>query len=151
MSEAECMAVLWAFIASLGFAIFLKIKGRQIFFAGIGGALCWLVYLLAYDALESYFTANFMAAVLVAIYAEIMARVNRAPTTIFLTAAGVPLVPGRNLYYMMYGIVSEDYEKAAENGVTLCAITLAIALGFVAVTIVLKLAFDAMKLGEKNV
>ena len=78
-----------AFIGSLGFAIILKIKGKQIVYAGIGGVLSWGVYLWAYAQLEGYFAANFIAALFVAVYAEIMARVNKAPATIFLTAAAI--------------------------------------------------------------
>ena len=34
-----------AFLGSIGFAIFFKMKGRQIVLAGIGGAVTWVVYL----------------------------------------------------------------------------------------------------------
>jgi uncharacterized membrane protein YjjB (DUF3815 family) len=127
-----------AFIGSLGFAIILKIKGKQIVYAGIGGVLSWGVYLWAYAQLEGYFAANFTAALFAAVYAEIMARVNRAPATIFLTAAAIPLIPGRNLYNTMYGIVSEDSAFAWENATTAIVISLAISFGFVFVAVVNK-------------
>ena len=72
-----------AFFGSIGFAIFLKIKGVQIFYAGLGGMLTWGIYLLAYEFIQSYFFGNLIAAIFVAAYAEIMARVNKAPSTIF--------------------------------------------------------------------
>lgn len=127
-----------AFVGSLGFAIILKIKGRQIVYAGIGGLVTWGIYLLAYEELASYFLANLIAAVFVAVYAEIMARVNKAPATIFLTAAAVPLIPGGRLYYTMYGLVSEDNTMFAENGTTAIVVALAISLGFVFVAVVNK-------------
>ena len=104
-----------AFIGSLGFAIILKIKGKQIVYAGIGGVLSWGVYLWAYAQLEGYFAANFTAALFVAVYAEIMARVNT-----------------------MYGIVSEDSAFAWENATTAIVISLAISFGFVFVAVVNK-------------
>lgn len=125
-----------AFAGSIGFAMILNIKHKQVFFAGLGGILSWGVYLVVYHFVGSYFIANFLAAVFVAVYAEIMARVNRAPTTIFLTAAAVPLIPGRNLYETMYGIVTENYASARINGVTTLVIALAIGLGFVFVTVI---------------
>lgn len=42
-----------------------------------------------------------IVAVFVAGYSQIMARVNKAPATIFLTTSVFPLVPGPNLYYMI--------------------------------------------------
>lgn len=127
-----------AFIGSLGFALFFKMKGRQVFLAAVGGAVTWGVYLLAYNYLESYFVSNLIAAVFVAIFAEIMARVNKAPTTIFLTAAAVPLIPGGSLYYTMFGLVSEDQELFVQSGTTAIVIALAIAFGFVIVAVLNK-------------
>ena len=127
-----------AFLGSIGFAIILKIKGKQIVYAGIGGLVTWLIYLLTFEELHSDFTCNLIAAVFVAVYAEVMARINKAPATIFLTAAAVPLIPGGKLYYTMYGIVSENRQMFEENGTTAITIALAISLGFVAVAVVNK-------------
>lgn len=124
-----------AFVGSLGFAMFLRIRGKQVIYAGIGGFLTWLVYCIVYYYMPSYFMANFLASVFVAVFAEVMARVNRAPATIFLTAAAVPLIPGANLYRMMYGIVEQNGVYAAENGTTALVIALAISLGFILVTV----------------
>lgn len=127
-----------AFLGSIGFAIILKIKGKQIVYAGIGGLVTWLIYLLTFEELHSDFTCNLIAAVFVAVYAEVMARINKAPATIFLTAAAVPLIPGGKLYYTMYGIVSENRQMFEENGTSAITIALAISLGFVAVAVVNK-------------
>lgn len=127
-----------AFIGSLGFAIFFKMKGKQVYQAALGGMLTWLVYLLAYDFHVNYFTANLIAAIFVAFFSEIMARVNKAPTTIFLTAAAVPLIPGGALYYTMYGLVSQDENLFIESGSKAIVISLAIAFGFVTVAVLNK-------------
>ena len=127
-----------AFLGSLGFALILKIKGRQILYAGIGGLVTWFIYLMVFAELQSDFIANLIAAVYVAIYAELMARVNKAPATIFLTAAAVPLIPGGRLYYTMFGLVSEDDAMFVENGTAAIIIALAISLGFVFVAVVNK-------------
>jgi len=72
------------------------------------------------------------------VYAEIMARMNRAPATIFLTAAAVPLIPGGSLYYTMAGLVNGDQALFAESGASAVTIALAISLGFVVVAIITK-------------
>lgn len=124
-----------AFLGSIGFAIFLKMKGKQIFYAGLGGLVTWFIYLMVFDFCQSDFISNLVAAVFVGIFAEIMARVNRAPATIFLTAAAIPLIPGGKLYYTMYGLVSEEHALFIESGTSAVVIALAISLGFVVVAV----------------
>ena len=124
-----------AFLGSIGFAVFLKMKGKQIVLAGIGGGVTWLVYLLMQNYIDGYFVPYLIASIFVGIYAEIMARVNKAPATIFLTAAAVPLIPGGSLYYTMLGIVEKDSAAFRENGIAALTIALAISLGFVIVAL----------------
>ena len=124
-----------AFLGSIGFAVFLKMKGKQIVLAGIGGGVTWLVCLLMQNYIDGYFVPYLIASIFVGIYAEIMARVNKAPATIFLTAAAVPLIPGGSLYYTMLGIVEKDSAAFSENGIAALTIALAISLGFVIVAL----------------
>ena len=124
-----------AFLGSIGVAVFLKMKGKQIVLAGIGGGVTWLVYLLMQNYIDGYFVPYLIASIFVGIYAEIMARVNKAPATIFLTAAAVPLIPGGSLYYTMLGIVEKDSAAFSENGIAALTIALAISLGFVIVAL----------------
>ena len=124
-----------AFIGSLGFAVFLKMKGKQDLMSGVGGGLTWALFLALQNYMGGLFLPNLLASVFVGIYAEIMARVNRAPATIFLTTGAVPLIPGGSLYYTMLGLVSNDELMFAENGSKAAIIALAIALGFVIVAI----------------
>lgn len=124
-----------AFLGSIGFAIFFKMKGKQIVSAGIGGAVTWVVYILVQHFIEGYFVPYLVASIFVGIYAEIMARVNKAPATIFLTAAAVPLIPGGSLYYTMLGLVEQNEELFATSGIAALTIALAISLGFVVVAL----------------
>ena len=123
--------VVSAFVGSIGFAIFFKMKGKQIPFAGLGGAITWAVYLAIQTQFEGYFIPYLLASIFVALYAEAMARVNKAPATIFLTATAVPLIPGGSLYYTMAGLVNGDHELFITSGEAAITIALAISLGFV--------------------
>lgn len=62
-----------------------------------------------------------------------MSRVNKAPSTIFLTASVFPLIPGSNLYYMMYGAVIRDMDMVFSETLVLLSTCLAIAFGFIIV------------------
>lgn len=74
-----------------------------------------------------------------------MSRINKAPSTIFLTASVFPLIPGPNLYYMMYGCVSRDYNMAVDETIILLVTCLAIAFGFNIVDIVSRSVMKIMK------
>ena len=128
--------IIAALVGSVGFAIFFKMKGKQIALAGIGGAVTWMVYLFVQSFVTGYFVPYFADAVFVAVYAEIMARINRAPATIFLTAAAVPLIPGGSLYYTMAGLVNKDEVLFTQSGEAAIVIALSIAMGFVVVAVI---------------
>lgn len=122
-------------IACTGFAWWFKIKGRQVLYTSVGAFFTWAIYLVVFGLEPSNFLATLLASIFVAFYAFIMSRINKAPSTIFLTASVFPLIPGPNLYYMMYGCVSRDMEMAFSETVVLLATCLAIAFGFIIVDV----------------
>lgn len=131
--------------ACIGFALWFKIKGKQVIFSGIGAFFTWAIYSAVYAFWPSNFGATMAGAVFVAAYAFIMSRVNKAPATIFLTASAFPLIPGPNLYYMMYGWVSSDGMMARQETNILLETCLAIALGFLIVDVVSRCVLYALK------
>ena len=122
-------------IACVGFAYWFDVKGIQVLYSGIGAFFTWAVYYVCFEMTNSNFQSTLFGAIFVAIFAQIMARVNRAPATIFLCVCVFPLVPGPNLYYMMYYLVLENYKVAKEEAVTLVLTCVGIALGFIVVDI----------------
>ena len=122
-------------IASMGFAWLFKAADKQAFYVGIGGSMTWGAYLIAQYLHGDTFICTIVAATVVAAYAFIMSRYHRAPATIFLTTSILPVVPGANLFYMMYGIEQRDYAMANQQAITLATTCLAIALGFLLVDV----------------
>ena len=115
---------LWAFCSCVGFGLVFNIQGRGILICGGGAALGWLVYLLSMDMLGRDILSAFLAAMSIAAYSEIMARVRRCPVTGYLQVALLPLVPGAGIYRAM------QYFLTGEN--TLFAATLLHTLAFAA-------------------
>ena len=78
-SIIECFS---AFIACLGFAFIFRIHQHPRFaiIGSIGGALGWLVYLLASN-FKSEISCYFLAMAFVALFSEISARIYKAPAT----------------------------------------------------------------------
>ena len=77
-----------------------------------------------------------IASVFVGMYAFIMARINKVPSTLFLTASVFPLMPGADFYYMMYGCVKQNMELAVTHMILLMETCLMIVFGFLIVDIV---------------
>lgn len=122
-------------LGCIGFGMMFKVRGKQLFCSGIGAFFTWIIYCLAFDATESNFQATLLGSAFVAVFAEVMARVNRAPATIFLTTSVFPVVPGKALYNMMYYLVMKEYALSKASGWSLLMSCLGIALGFIAVEI----------------
>ena len=53
--------IISAFVGSIGFAIFFKMKGKQIPLAGFGGAITWAVYLSVQSQVEGYWSHEYHA------------------------------------------------------------------------------------------
>lgn len=132
-------------VACTGFAMWFKVRGKQVFYSSIGAFITWGIYVIVFEIRPSNFLATLVAAVFVGVYAFIMSRINKAPSTIFLTASVFPLIPGPNLYYMMYGCVSSDSAMAASEGLVLFVTCLAIAFGFNIVDVLSRSIMRGMK------
>ena len=64
--------------------------------ASAGGLLCWGVYLMSMQWSDGIFAAAFAASAFAAMYAEILARLLKAPATLFLIPAVRFPCSGRN-------------------------------------------------------
>lgn len=97
--------VFGAFIATASFCLLWNIPHRFVLHASlIGAAGCW-VYLLLTGIDYTTGTATFLAGCLVCLCCQILARVCRAPVTVFLIPGILPLVPGGGMYHIVYSMV----------------------------------------------
>lgn len=101
---------LWAMVACVGFGLIFNIQGRGVLITGLGGSLGWLVYLVMMSFQPSDILAAFVAAMSIAVYSELMARVRRCPVTGYLQIALLPLVPGAGVYRAMRYCVEGNTE-----------------------------------------
>ncbi len=79
---------------------------------------------------------NLIPATIVTLYAELLARLVKAPATVFLIPSIIPLVPGGRLYYTMRAIVDGNEIKAKIFAKQTLVIALGIAVGIVIVSLV---------------
>jgi uncharacterized membrane protein YjjB (DUF3815 family) len=75
-----------------------------------------------------------VAAVVISLYAECMARVFKAPATGYLQAAFLPLVPGGGIYYTMEYCIQGDMERFASKGLETLGMAGSLAIGVLLVS-----------------
>lgn len=99
-------------LGSLGFALMFGLKKQYLISAALGGLLNWGLYLLGMHWWNVIFFAGLLASAFSALYSEIMARVKKAPTTLFFITSIIPLIPGRALYYACSNAVIRNWAEA---------------------------------------
>ena len=92
-------------IGTIGFSLLFKSNPRRTGFNALGGMITCIVYVVASEIFDQEFLQNFFPALGATAYAEIMARVLKAPATPILACSIIPLVPGGKLYYTTYYFV----------------------------------------------
>lgn len=113
------LQVICAGLGTLGFSLFFRVRTSHLPYATLGGILSWTVYLLIRSIGGTVFFSTLVAALLICLWAEAMARRRKAPATIFLVPGIIPLLPGGALYYTMDSVVRKDMDtfvaKAGET------------------------------------
>lgn len=68
-------------------------------------------------------------------YAEIMARVQKCPTTLFIVAGSIPLIPGGALYRTMSYAINKDWQAFFNQGLETLLLAVAISAGILIVMV----------------
>lgn len=133
------MSILCASLAALGFGVFFNLRGIKLWTAALGGGIGWLFFLLAQSGGD--LIQYFMASIAITLFAEIMARIQRAPVTVYLVPALIPLVPGGAIYEAMLYALNGQNELFLSVGLHALTITGALALGIVTVSSLMRLIY----------
>ena len=133
-AELPWLQVLAAAAGTLGFSILFNSRPQRLLLGALGGGLTWFIYLLLARYIPQDFICVAAAAAFGAVYAEIMARVCKAPATVFTILAEIALIPGGSLYLTMHHLVGGRQAQALQYGMHTLMVALAIALGIVFIT-----------------
>ena len=121
--------------ATAGFAVWFHVRYEHVIYCAIGAWITWTAYLLASRWAGVSFSSAICCSIICGFYAQIIARVLKAPATVFSSISIFPLIPGANLYYMMAAIVMRQREQAFDQGIALFTTCFAIVLGFMVVEV----------------
>lgn len=108
------LRIIGALIGVIAFAIYIEAPKKYLILGGILGAFEWFVYLMVLKEHGVLF-ASFMATVIIAFLSHVVARIVKAPVTVFLIPGLLPLVPGAGMYRTVYQIVVGNRSLAMEN------------------------------------
>lgn len=102
--------VIGAFLAIFCFAIILETPKKYIVYAGVVGAIGWLVYLFTGKLGANDVLATFLSALTIAFISHVFARIFKTPVTGFLIAGILPTVPGAGMYHIGYYLFQKNME-----------------------------------------
>lgn len=145
------IAIISAFVATLGYALVYDIKGKKLIVASIGGAFSWAVYLICQNYSISLVFPYLMAGIATALYSELAAYICKAPATVFLIPGIIPLVPGLTVFRTMESCLFGDVSAFAEGLVTTIKIGGAIALGLIFMSAFFRLVRSALVIVKTRV
>ena len=127
------------FIACAGFAIIFNIHGLGIGICAFGGMITWIIYCVAnYFGCDIY-ASYFFAALVAAMYSEIMARVRKYPAISYLVVAIFPLIPGAGIYYATSYLIQGDRTAFVQKALQTIGIAGVIAVGILMVSTLVRL------------
>ena len=115
------LQILSAFSAVLVFTMILEIPKKYMLYASASGAVGWWAYLMVQNSGHSSMLAAFLSTLVVAFLSHILARVKKAPVTVFLITGTLPAVPGAiamGIFTMdsLFRLVLAYDRKKAEKG-----------------------------------
>lgn len=105
----------YAVMACVAFCLVLNHHGKLMVVSSLGGGVGW------------------------AAYAEVMARLMKAPATGFLVVGILPFVPGGGIYYTMEYCLSGDTELFLTTGIHTFGVAGAVAVGILLVSSITRL------------
>lgn len=123
-------------IGTLGFSILFKSNKSRVFACVVGGTLVTLIYIACVNYSDNLFFQNFIPSLFATVYAEVMARVMKAPATPLLACSIIVLIPGGRLYYTTYYFVISDMVKFNSELVGMLQVAAGICVGITCISVI---------------
>jgi uncharacterized membrane protein YjjB (DUF3815 family) len=126
-------------IACFGFCIMFNLHGKGSILCAVGGGLTWVFFRVMGIFSSNLIACYFMATLFAAAYAEIMARVRKAPAIAYLVVSIIPLLPGAGIYRTTASILTGDMSGFTHNALQTVSIAGAIAVGILVISTLARL------------
>ncbi len=131
MTGVEIIQIFMGSLGSMGFGILFNVRGIKLLISSVGGLLSWLLFVLFSKCIADESVNYFVIALIVSLFAEMMARVFKTPASTFITTSLIPLIPGGSLYYTMVYAFQQSFEVFSQKGIYTLKLAAALALGVI--------------------
>ena len=136
-----------AAVGTMAFALLFGVPKKYYIYCGGIGAAGWLVYKLMLTAANlSVAGSVFIATVVIMLLSRYAAVSEKCPATVFLITGIFPLVPGAQIYWATYYLVTDQLSQAFDSGFLAIKIMISIVLGIV---VVFEIPYKFFKIGKK--
>lgn len=132
-------AVSTCIIGSGGFTLMFNCSVKKLFVAMFNIIATFVLYLVIKAFIVDEFASVLIATLFAATAGEILARVFKAPSTIFMVPAIMVFVPGGSLYYAMEALVAGNSALAGSYAKSAGIVILGLAVGISVITAVFQL------------
>ena len=132
-------------IASYGFVVVFNIHGFGSFLCALGGGITWAAFCIVQALGGQDMMCFFLATVVAAIFAEVMARIRKYPAISYLISCLLPLIPGSGIYYA----AQQAMQGNSSGFISYAGRTLAIA-GVMAVGILMVVTMTKVLAGRRK-
>ena len=123
-----------AAIGTMAFSLLFGVPKKYYIYCGGIGAAGWLVYkLMLGTAGLSVPAAVFFATIVIMLLSRFAAVFEKCPAIVFMIAGIFPVVPGAQIYWATYYLVTDQLYEAFHSGFLAIKIMISIVLGIVVV------------------
>lgn len=118
-------------VGTIAFSVLFGVPRKYCLDCGLIGLAGWLVYRLSLMAGVGNTFAVFFAAVVIILCSRITAVRRMCPATVFMITGIFPLVPGAQICWAAYYLVTNQFDQALSSGFTAIKVIIAIVLGII--------------------
>ena len=120
-------------VGTVAFSLLFGVPRRYYLDCGLIGMAGWLVYRLSLSVNTGNTFAVFFAAVVIVLLSRFTAVRRQCPATVFMITGIFPLVPGAQIYWAAYYLVTNQFDAALSSGFTAIKVIIATVLGIICV------------------
>lgn len=139
--------LLSAAVGTMAFSLLFGVPRKYFMHCGCIGMSGWFFYKLMLVQIGlSVPISVFLATVLIVLLSRYAAVFEKCPATVFMITGIFPVVPGAQIYWATYYLVTNQLQEAFESGFLAIKVMISIVLGIV---VVFEIPYKFFKLGKK--
>ena len=139
VSYGPFLQCVFSVIASYGFVVIFNIHGFGSYLCALGGGITWAAVCVAQAFGCPDLLCYFLATVVAAVFAEVMARIRKYPAISYLISCLLPLIPGSGIYYAAQQAMQGNSAGFVAHGTRTLAIAGCMAVGILLVVTLTKM------------